>query len=116
MSNQQFTVYVTNNTGAAITNVSAIHYCDGVTIGNVWASIADAASQQLGVVQTYTGHKDYWTVQFAYDGNLYQANCYCSPDSGDTEGYILLTANYYSIVYKPIGDSCANKPYAYTTL
>ncbi|HWU86442.1 MAG TPA: hypothetical protein VN253_04180 [Kofleriaceae bacterium] len=115
MSNQSFTVYVTNKTGDTITNVSAIHYCDGVTIGNTWSSITDGTQQQLGTVQTYTAHKDYWVIQFAYDGNLYQANCYCSPDSGDTSGNIVLTANYYSIVYSPIGDSCANKPYSYTT-
>ena len=84
MSNQAFTVYVQNNTGASITNVSVIDYCDGITIGGVWSSIADGAQQQLGTVQTYTAHKDYWAIQFAYDGNLYQANCYCSPDSSDT--------------------------------
>jgi len=115
MSNQSYTVHVQNNTGASITNVSVIHYCDSVVIGNVWSSIPDAAVEVLGTVQTYTGHHDYWGIQFAYDGNFYQANCYCSPDSGDTDGYIILTANYYSIVFKPSGHDCSNKVYSYTT-
>ena len=115
MSNQNFNVHVQNNTGGTITNVSVIHYCDNATIGNVWSQIENGQEVSLGTAKTFSGHKDYWAIQFAYNGNFYQANCYCSPDSTDTDGYIVLTAANYSIVYKPNGDSCSNKPYTYTT-
>jgi hypothetical protein len=110
-----FTVNLKNATGAAITNVSVIHYCDGDTPGNVFSSVADGEAVTVCTAQTYTGHKDYWAIQFAYDKNFYQANCYCSPASGDTICVITVTADYYSIDYSPSGDGCDNKSYSYTT-
>ena len=118
MSSGTFNFSVYNATSAILNGISAAHTCNSVTTVQTAATLAAPASLAVGSVKSVSQHKDYYAVQFEYNDQIYQLNCYCSIDDGDDNCVLTLSPKSYSVQYFSKGKAtggCLDKSYNYNT-
>jgi len=108
-----FDMVVWNNTGSLLNNVLVIHVCDDAVTGIYNDSMEAGATSDPSTCTTYDLYKDYYLIQFANGGTVYQANCYCDSDSDSSKVVVQLQGSSYSIQYNDT--SCNDKSYDYST-